>query len=104
MKLLIVGDRSGALAATRELGRAGWTVGIGSPSRLGWAAVSRRSSHRHRVPPPIGALDGFIEAINTATKKNEYEVVFGVGDADVLALSANRQSWCLASPNGSEGN
>jgi hypothetical protein len=90
MKALIVGDSCGALGAARELGRAGWTVGIGSPSRLGLAAVSRWSSHWHRVPEPLGVLDDFLGAINTATRTHEYEVVFGRGDAEVLALSAHR--------------
>ena len=52
MKALIVGESSGALATVRELGRAGWTVGVGSSSRFGWAASSRWVSHWHRVPPP----------------------------------------------------
>ena len=91
MKALIVGDSTGTLAAVRELGRAGWTVGIGSRSRLGWAAVSRWTSHWHYVPTPVGDLEGFFGAINRATEKHGYEVVFGASDAEVLALSANRE-------------
>ena len=49
MKALIVGDSCGALATVRELGRAGWTVGIGSSSRFGWAAMSRYATHWHHV-------------------------------------------------------
>ncbi len=75
----------------RELGRAGWIVGIGSSSRFGWAAASRWASHWHHVPPPVGDLGEFIGAINWATEKHGYEVVFGTGDAEVLALSANRE-------------
>lgn len=91
MKALIVGDSCGALAAVRELGRAGWTLGVGSSSRFGWAASSRWVSHWHRVPPPVSDLGEFIGAINKATEKHGYEVIFGVGDAEVLALSANRE-------------
>ncbi len=91
MKALIVGDTSGALAVVRELGRAGWTVGIGSSSRFGWAAASRWASHWHHVLPPFGDPGEFIGAINRATEKHGYEVVFGAGDAEVLALSANRE-------------
>ncbi len=91
MKALIVGDSCGALESARELGAAGWTVGIGSVSRLGWAAASRRTSHWHHVPPPIDDLEGFIGAINRATEKHHYEIVFGASDAEVLALSANRK-------------
>jgi hypothetical protein len=91
MKALIVGDSCGALATVRELGRAGWTVGIGSSSRFGWAAMSRYATHWHHVPPPVSDLGEFIGAINRATEKHGYEVIFGAGDAEVLALSANRE-------------
>ncbi len=91
MKAVIVGDSSGALAAVRELGRAGWIVGIGSSSRFGWAAMSRYAAHWHHVPPPVSDMGEFIGAINRATEKHGYEVVFGAGDAEVLALSANRE-------------
>ncbi len=77
MKALIVGDSCGALESARELGAAGWTVGIGSISRLGWAAASRWNSHWHHVPPPMDDLEGFIRAINRVTEKYHYEVVFG---------------------------
>ena len=109
MKALIVGDSCGALATVRELGRAGWTVGIGSSSRFGWAAISRYATHWHHVPPPASDLGEFIGAINRATEKHGYEVIFGAGDAEVLALSANREkigplfpcaphpSWSVAS-------
>jgi hypothetical protein len=91
MKALIVGDSCGALATVRELGRAGWTVGVGSSSRFGWAASSRWVSQWHRVPPPISDLGEFIGAINRAAEKHGYDVIFGTGDAEVLALSANRE-------------
>jgi len=91
MKALIVGDSCGALATVRELGRAGWTVGIGSSSRFGWAAMSRYATHWHHVPPPVSDLGEFVGAINRATEKHGYEIVFGAGDAEVLALSANRE-------------
>ncbi len=91
MKVLIVGDSCGALASVRDLGPAGWIVGIGSSSRLGWAAASRWASNWHHVPPPFDDLEGFIRAINRVTEKHHYEVVFGAGDAEVLALSANRK-------------
>jgi predicted ATP-grasp superfamily ATP-dependent carboligase len=91
MKALIVGDSSGALATVRELGRAGWIVGVGSSSRFGWAAMSRYTTHWHHVPAPVSDMGGFIGAINRATEKHGYEVIFGAGDAEVLALSANRE-------------
>lgn len=90
MKALIVGDGTGGLAAVRELGRAGWTVGVGSPGRLGWASVSRWTAHWHRIPAPSGDLETFIGAINQAVARHGYEVAFPAGDAELLALSASR--------------
>lgn len=92
MNVLIVGDSCGALEATRELAKAGWTVGIGSDSRLGWATASRWASHWHDIPPPLGDSMEFIEAVNRVARKYDYELVFPAGDAEVLALSANRDS------------
>lgn len=92
MKVLIVGDSCGALEATRELAKAGWSVGIGSESRFGWASASRWASQWHNIPPPLGDPMEFIDEINRVTKAHDYELVFGAGDAEVLALSANRSS------------
>lgn len=92
MKVLIVGDSCGALEATRELGKAGWTVGIGSKSRRGWATASRWASCWHHIPHPLGDAQEFVQQVNRAAEKGGYELVFGAGDAEVLALSANRDS------------
>lgn len=75
MKVLIVGDSCGALASARELGAAGWTVGIGSDSRFGWAAASRWTSHWHYLPP-LDDPEGFIRTVNRVTEKHGYEVFF----------------------------
>jgi predicted ATP-grasp superfamily ATP-dependent carboligase len=80
------------LETTRELAKAGWTVGIGSSSRHGWASASRWTSRWHHIPPPFGDPMDFVEEINRVARKQEYELVFGAGDAEVLALSANRDS------------
>lgn len=77
------------LAASRSLGRAGWTVGIGSPRR-GLAASSRYVSYWHPVPEPSRAVDPFVEAINSAIAKVGYEVIFPGGDAEVLGLTIVR--------------
>jgi predicted ATP-grasp superfamily ATP-dependent carboligase len=100
MAVLIVGDSCGALAATRELAKAGWTVGIGSNSRIGWASASRWSSRWHRIPPPLGDHTEFVEEINRVAKKHNYELVFGAGDAEVLAMSANRERLIPLLPYG----
>ena len=93
MHALIVGDghARGALAAARALHTAGWDVGVGSPARGGLAAASRTTRFWHRVPPPERGLEGFVRAVSEAVEAKGYEVVFGSGDATVLALSSQRE-------------
>jgi len=100
VRALIVEDgrQRGALAACRALGRAGWTVGIGSPQRGGFAASSRWSSRWHRVPPPEAGQDEFVAATSTAIADGAYDVVFAAGDGEVLALSASREVLRAAVP------
>lgn len=95
MRALIIedGTQRSALAAARALARAGWGLGVGSPCR-GLAARSRYAKW-HRVPVP-GAGSGaaeFIDGVNGAIAAGGYELVFGTGDADVMALSANREQF-----------
>jgi len=80
------------LAAMRELAMAGWAVGLGSDSRYGWSSASRWISRWHYIPPPVGNPMKFIREVNQLAEKYGYELVFGAGDAEVLALSANRDN------------
>ena len=92
MRALIVesGIARGALAACRALSADEWIVGVGSPRRGGLAASSRRADRWHLVPGPDDEK-GFVKAINAAVVVGGYEVVFGAGDAETLALSAARR-------------
>ncbi len=92
MRALIVedGEARGALAAVRALGQAGWHVAVGSPQRNGLAAASRWSSSRHGVPPAAAGTGPFLDAVTAAIEASGAEVVFGAGDAEVLALSEAR--------------
>jgi len=100
MRALIVGEgyERSALAASRALARAGWTVGIGSPTRSGLAAWSRSTSHWHQVPAVQHDLEAFLEAVNAAVTEKGYEVVFGAGDAEVLGLSFGRDRISVRAP------
>lgn len=102
MRALIVepGHTRAALAAARALHAAGWTVGIGMPGQRGLAASSRHVARRHRVPGPERGLDAFVEAVAAAIADAGYEVVFGGGDAEVLALSARRAELAAIVPYG----
>jgi predicted ATP-grasp superfamily ATP-dependent carboligase len=96
MRALIVepGYTRGALAASRALSHAGWTVGIASPQRGGLASSSRWTHHWHRVPIPRrgSGSEAFLRATRAAIEEGEYAVVFGGGDAEALAISAGRRS------------
>jgi predicted ATP-grasp superfamily ATP-dependent carboligase len=83
------GESRIALAAARALAATGWTVGVGAPCRS-HASTSRASSAWHRIPPPGRGLEPFATAVQAAVTGGGYEVVYGVGDAEVLALSAVR--------------
>ena len=104
MKILIVGASVGALTAVRELGSAGWQVGVGSPSRFDLTALSRWTAKWHWVPSPFGDLEDFITAINDAVEKHHYEILLGAGDAEVLALSAIRSKLAARVPYTSHEN
>ncbi len=93
MKALVLADdvSRAALAAGRALHAGGWTVGIGSPHRA-LAARSRTCSHWHPVTPAGADLEGFAAEVRGVVTAHGYEIVFGCGDAEVLALSAIRDS------------
>jgi predicted ATP-grasp superfamily ATP-dependent carboligase len=93
VRALIVEDgrQRGALAAARALARIGWTVGIASPRR-GFASASRATAQWHEAPPPEAGEEPFLEAVRTAIGAGGYEIVFGAGDGEVMALSAGRES------------
>ncbi|MFN2593513.1 MAG: hypothetical protein ABR579_01335 [Actinomycetota bacterium] len=99
MRALIVEDgySRGALSAARALGSAGWAVGVGA-GRRGLAASSRWTTYNHRVPAPYEDPVGFIEEINRAAVKIGYDVVFGAGDAEILALSRGRSELKVRVP------
>jgi predicted ATP-grasp superfamily ATP-dependent carboligase len=94
VRALIVGAQHarGALAAVRSLAAAEWIVGVGSPVRAGLASRSRKAYRWHPVPPPEKDPKAFIKATNAAIVEGGYEVVFGSGDAEILAMSEVRSS------------
>ncbi|HEX9376658.1 MAG TPA: ATP-grasp domain-containing protein [Actinomycetota bacterium] len=102
MRALIVseGRSRAALAGARALGRAGWTVGAGEPVRHGLSGASRFVERVHRVPLPERDLPGFLGAVARAVADGRYEVVFGSGDAEILALSSGRDSLGAVVPYG----
>lgn len=100
MRALIVDSNGGrgALAAVRGLARAGWTVGVACPSRSDLPALSRFVAHRHALPELANGEQAFLGAVRDAVAAQRYELVFGCSDAEVLALSAQRQSLATRIP------
>jgi predicted ATP-grasp superfamily ATP-dependent carboligase len=103
MRVLIVGNgfSRSSLGAVRAFGSAGWTVGVGSPDRGSVAASSKFAAKWHHVPPPERGLEAFLEATNDAIHNGSYLIVFGTGDAEVLALSARRHKVDAVVPHSS---
>jgi predicted ATP-grasp superfamily ATP-dependent carboligase len=93
MRALIVeqGWSRGALAATRALAAAGWSVGVASAQGEGLALTSRWCARRH-VIRPMHPADAFVSSVAAVAHDHGYDVVFGAGEAEVLALSAGRET------------
>lgn len=92
MRALLIGNHTpSALAAVRELGMAGWTVGVGTATRKGIVTASRWCARWHEVRSPVHDLDGFVIDINRAVDDNGYEVLFTSGDAEAMAISYVRE-------------
>jgi hypothetical protein len=70
----------------RELDRAGWRVGLGTPHRGTFADRSRAVGARHRVRLP-GTLDDLVTDVTRAVDEGGYEVVLGAGDDWLVALA-----------------
>jgi predicted ATP-grasp superfamily ATP-dependent carboligase len=93
MHALIIGNHTpSALAAVRELGIAGWTVGVGTAVRKGVATASRWCGRWHAVRSPAHDFDGFVADINRAIDTGGYEILFTSGDAESMAISYARAS------------
>ena len=100
LRALIVeqGASRGAVGAARGLAAAGWQVGVGAPGGRGLAAASRACSARHDVPAAHVDVDAFLAATRRAVAAGRYQVVFGAGEAEVMALSAHRAEVPAAVP------
>ena len=80
----------GALAAVRALAAAGWRVGVAAPQPRGLALASRSCHARHLVAPLQPSVATFVASVAAVAEQGGYDVVFGAGEAEVLALSAAR--------------
>lgn len=81
------GFNRGALAAARSLDRAGWHVGVASSGPASVVATSRSVRAHHEVPAAAADPRAFADGVAGLTEAHGYELVFGVDDGQVLALS-----------------
>lgn len=93
MRALVVeqGWSRGALAAVRALAAGGWTVGVAAPQPRGLAWSSLAVRERHQVRSVPAGVDGFLASVADVVRRGGYDVVFGAGEAELLALSAGRE-------------
>ena len=77
------------LAAARGLHAAGWTVGLGSPTR-GFTASSRAVDAWHQMPSAETDVSAFLDGVVDAVEEGRYSVVFGARDVEAIALSQLR--------------
>jgi predicted ATP-grasp superfamily ATP-dependent carboligase len=98
-RVLVVEDGASttAVAAVRALAKAGWHVGLAAPTPRPLAGASRAVSRVHRIASPAD-LDAFAATVADAVREWRYDVLLGVGDAEVLALSAVRDRLGAAVP------
>jgi predicted ATP-grasp superfamily ATP-dependent carboligase len=103
MRALIVeqGWSRGGLAAARGLSAAGWQVGIAGPEPGGLAGSSRACERRHRISSLQSSPAAFVDSVATVIRTGGYDVVFGAGEAEVLALSAGRDALPAVFPHAS---
>lgn len=101
MRALVVeqGFSRGTLTAVRALASAGWQVGVGTPGGSGLASSSRHCTRRHVVPAAHEDPGAFVAAVASAVRRGRYEVVFGGGEAEVLALSEHRSAISAVVPH-----
>jgi predicted ATP-grasp superfamily ATP-dependent carboligase len=90
----------GGLAAVRALASAGWSVGVAAPEPRGLALSSRSCDRAHRVPHLQRSTDAFVESVADAVRVGGYDVVFGAGEAELLALSRARDALGAVLPHG----
>lgn len=98
--LILEGAASrGCLAASRSLARAGWHVGVGHPPGHSLAAQSRAVRQVFRLPYLEEGLGHYVDAVAAVIDEHRYDIVFGAGDAELLALAVSADRLPAAVPH-----
>jgi predicted ATP-grasp superfamily ATP-dependent carboligase len=64
---------------------------MGCPTRTGLAGLSRFVRHRHVVPRLAAGTNDFLEAVERVVVEGNYQLVFACSDAEIIALSRERE-------------
>jgi predicted ATP-grasp superfamily ATP-dependent carboligase len=75
---------------SRELARAGATVGIAGDRHVGEAFYSRYLSRRHLCARPAVSLDDFISDLNRHIERYRYDIVLPMNDYTTVGLCIQR--------------
>ncbi len=76
-------------------------MGLASAHTLGLARASRDVVRRHRINP-LHPADAFVGSVSRVVGEHGYDVVFGAGEAEVLALSAARHRLPAVFPHAAD--
>lgn len=94
MRVLVLdGNQRAALAATRSLGRAGFTVLTADRRRRTLAGSSRYSRSELVYPIPSAAPDDFLEWVEQAIPANDLDAVLPITEVTTDLLVRHRDRW-----------
>jgi predicted ATP-grasp superfamily ATP-dependent carboligase len=91
--LVTDGAQRSSLAAVRSLGRAGYTVFVGSGSQKDLAAISRWNSEFVRLPDPLLEPDEYVSAIAAACDAQAIDVLLPMTDASAALILEHRSRF-----------
>jgi predicted ATP-grasp superfamily ATP-dependent carboligase len=88
--LVTDGEHRAALATTRALGRAGYSVVVASPRQRSLAGVSRWAQEQVQTPDPLINPEGFVTAVQSVLSQREIRVLLPIADQSIGPLLASR--------------
>lgn len=91
--LVLDANQRSALAATRSLGRAGYTVIAGDEHRFSLAGASRYCRQELQYPSPYRAPYKFLEWITTQYRRATFDVALPMTEVTTDLLTRNRAEW-----------
>ncbi|MFC7205394.1 ATP-grasp domain-containing protein [Haloferax namakaokahaiae] len=81
------------IVTLRNLGRHGIEVTAGATTKLNPGAYSKYATHSIRYPSPDGDATAFADAIEAELRERDYDMVVGLGNATIPALTKHRDRF-----------